>query len=108
MAMIENLERLAGFYDASPTLDAVADAIIRDTVLTVGQNERDAVMGVLAVVVNRDEVVPALEHGDPLMADAVDEMARAVERHNIPVTMPPGTFVEVVVADLRKRLRDTT
>ena len=58
------LTRLAEAYDVStPTLDAIADAIVARTQLTDAKDERGAVMDLVAFIVKDVGALTALEKG---------------------------------------------
>ncbi len=99
------LKRLADAYDVStPTLDAIAGAIIAGTRLTDGKYARDVVMNLVAFIVEDVGTLAALEKGGKLTNDVLERM------DNLIASDPPATWSEwdvlqIVLDNVRFALR---
>jgi hypothetical protein len=105
----DRLQQLADAYGVSDTFDDVADAIIakKRPQLTYGENERRAVIALVALLVENAGTMSALALGDALPANVVALMTKLVASHFVdvpPATMPAETFVDLVIGDVRSVL----
>lgn len=90
------LERLAAAYGVPATLNAVADAIIDRTQITDAENERPAVLEVVAIVILGDTLTTVR---DGTLSDGrLAEMARAVEPYS--PAMAAESLVTIVLTDV--------
>jgi hypothetical protein len=96
---MQRLRRLADAYGCGPTLDAVADAIIGQTQISSGANERGPVLEVVSLVVRDDTTLNALSSTGDIPAGLAAEMEETVAPHG--PAMPPATLVELVLGNVR-------
>lgn len=100
----QRLRRLADAYDTEPTVDAVAHAIIRRIPIPAGENELGQVKTILSFFLQRDEVLSAVERGDPWPDGDTKEIVQEVADQN--PAMPAETLAQLVHADVSAALRD--
>jgi len=101
----DGLKRLADAYDVStPTLDAIADAIIARTQLTDDKYERGAVMDLVAFIIEDVGTLTSLEKGGELSNDVLTRMANLIAS-DPPATVPEWDFLQIVLDNVRFVLR---
>jgi hypothetical protein len=101
----DGLTRLAEAYEVStPTLDAIADAIIARTQLADAKYERGAVMELVAFIVGDVGTLTALEKGGKLPNGLLRRMADLIAS-DPPATVPEWEFLQIVLDDVRLVLR---
>jgi len=101
----DGLKRLADAYDVStPTLDAIADAIIARTQLTDGKYEQRAVMDLVAFIVEDVGTLTSLETGGKLPDDVLNRMGDLIAS-DPPATVPEWDFLQIVLDNVRFVLR---
>jgi len=101
----DGLKRLADAYDVStPTLDAIADAIIARTQLTDGKYERRAVMDLVAFIVEDVGTLISLETGGKLPDNVLNRMGDLIAS-DPPATVPEWDFLQIVLDNVRSVLR---
>jgi hypothetical protein len=103
-ATSQRLARLAAAYGiATPTLDAVADAIVGRTQIDHGVPARNTVRELTDFVLEDESVFSALEKGDPLPDDVQKKMADLIAS-DPPATVPEWNILQNVLLDLRSVL----
>ena len=96
---------MADAYDVStPTLDAIADAIVTRTLLTNSKYGRDAVMDLLAFIIEDVDTLTALERGHKLPDDVLQRMADLIAS-DPPATVPEWDFLQIVLDNVHFVLR---
>ena len=101
----DGLKRLADAYDVpTPTLDAIADAIIARTQLTDDKYERGAVMDLVAFIVEDVGTLTALEDCSELPKDVLERMGNLIAS-DPPATVPEWDFLQIVLDNVRFVLR---
>jgi hypothetical protein len=96
---MERLRWLADAYGCDPTIDAVADQIIRRTQISAGANERGPVLEVVSLITRDEETLDALRSTGDLPASLGAEMETAVARYE--PAMPAATLVELALGNVR-------
>lgn len=96
----DGLKRLADAYGvSSPTLDAVADAIIVRTQLSDSEYERRSVMDLVASIAEDEPTLASLEKGESLPDDVLRRMAELIAS-DPPPTVPEWDFMQKVLDDV--------
>jgi hypothetical protein len=98
------LEQLADAYGVAHSFDTVADAIIAQTQITAGKNERDAVIALVRYLVLNERVLTTLEQADVLTGPDRAEMTRIVAPFP-GLKMPADSLVSIVLANVASILQ---
>ncbi len=100
----DRLNQLADAYGVPSNLDAVTDAIISRSRpnLTHGANERNPVMNVVALLVNREGLLAATAANRPWPEESWKHITEVVARSNPPIGVE--NLIGAVLADVHSVL----